>query len=204
VRLLVFLTVFLSQVLSFASEEDIRFTFDEKTEGWDVPDWAFEQKDYVAGEVKISRQEMNEGPGSLEAICDFPGNRWAAALVELERDMDLTEYQKISADIFIPRTAPKGFFKARFVLTAGVGWHFIELREPIDLIPGKWVTLSADIEKEEMVVSAWKGRGERQLYKHLSLIKKIAFRIEYDASPPHMTGGRYYGPVFIDNVMISK
>lgn len=187
-----------------APEEDMRFTFDEGTEGWKVPDWAFEQRDYVAGKVGLSAETVKSGPGALEVICDFPGNRWAAALVEIERDMDLTQYNEISADIFIPRGAPKGFFKARFAMTVGIGWHFIEMREPVELMPGKWITLKTKIEKEELPLSSWRGRGERQLYKHINMVRKIAVRIEYDASPPHTIGGRYKGPIFIDNVILSK
>ena len=197
-------SVFSAESPVFAGEEDILYTFDESIEGWKVPDWAFEQRDYVAGKTLLSGETMKSGPGALEVVCDFPGNRWAAALVEIEKDMDLSGYSSISADIFIPKSAPKGFFKARFIMTVGIGWHFIEMREPVDLIPGKWVTLQADIEKEELLISDWKGRGEKRLFKHADKVKKIAVRIEYDASPPHTIGGRYNGPVFIDNVVISK
>ncbi len=191
------------QFSAVAENREMAFTFDEDVEDWKVPDWAFEQKDYVAGTVGLTREVFKDGPGALEVICDFPGNRWAAALVEIEKDMDLSGYDTISADIFIPKGAPKGFFKARFIMTVGIGWHFIEMREPVDLIPGKWITLTAKIEKEEVPMSAWKGRWERQLFKHVNQVKKVAVRIEYDASPPHTIGGRYRGPVYIDNVVIS-
>lgn len=196
--------VFLTHTAAGALTEDIRFTFDDRIGGWDVPDWAFEKKDYVAGEVLLTGETVKTGSGALEVVCDFPGNRWAAALVELERDMDLSEYNSISADIFIPQGAPQGFFKARFIITAGIGWYFIEMREPVDLLPGQWVNLTAKIEKQEELVSAWKGRGESRLFSNIHLVKKLAIRIEYNASPPQTIGASYHGPIYIDNVVISK
>ena len=203
-RILVVFVVFSIQVLALATPEEIRFTFDEGIEGWKVPDWAFEKRDYVAGEVQLTEKKVKSGSGALEIKCDFPGNRWTAALVELEGNMDFSPYDEMSVDIFIPRGAPKGFFKARFVMTVGVGWHFIEMREPVELMPGKWITLKTKIEKEELMVSSWRGRGERRLFKHIDAVKKVAVRIEYDASPPHTIGGRYHGPIFMDNMVISS
>jgi hypothetical protein len=193
-----------TQNTGFAATEDIRFTFDSGTEGWKIPGWSDDYPDYVAGEVLFSTKTVRSGTGALEVVCDFPGNRWAAALVEIEQDMDLSQYDTISADIFIPKGAPKGFFKARFAITAGIGWYFIETRESVDLMPGRWVTLKTKIEKEETSVSAWAGRGDKRLFNHLDQVKKVSIRIEYDAAPPHTTGGRYNGPIFIDNVVISK
>ncbi len=187
-----------------SGQEDIIFTFEDSTEGWVVPDWAYELKDYVAEEVVLTRETVSSGSGALEVICDFPGTRWTAALVELEKDMDLTDYDLISAQVYIPRGAPRGFMKARFILTVGVGWHFVEMRRPVDLIPGRWTTISVEIEKEDTMISPWRGHGEGSLRNNLDAVKKIAVRIEYDAAPPHVTGGRYRGSVFVDNVIISR
>ncbi len=184
--------------------EDIVFTFEESTEGWGIPDWSYDFDDYVAEDVVLSREITSLGSGSLEVICDFPGTKWAAALVELEKDMDLTGYDYISAEVYIPRGAPGGFMKARLILTVGVGWHFIEMRRPVDLIPGRWNRIKAIVEKEDTMVSPWRGQGGQNLRDHLDAVKKIAIRVEYDAAPPHVTGGRYRGSFFIDNVVISR
>ncbi|MFA6636751.1 MAG: hypothetical protein WCV56_06590 [Candidatus Omnitrophota bacterium] len=193
-----------TQKTVFAATEDIHFSFDAGMEGWNIPEWTDSYPDYVAVEVLSSTETVKSGTGALEVVCDFPGNRWAAALVELNEDMDLSLYDTISADVYIPKAAPKGFFKARFAITAGIGWHFIEMREAVDLIPGKWVTLKVKIEKEETTVSEWRGRGDKRLSKHLDQVKKVAIRIEYNAAPPHTIGGKFKGSVFIDNVVISK
>ena len=190
--------------LSFSAEDAIIFDFEDDTKGWDIPDWAYNHRDYKSKEVHISDKKALEGEKSLEVVCDFPGNVWAAVLIERERDMDLSKYETISADIFLPRKAPRGFYKARFILTVGVGWHFIEMRHPVDLIPGKWNNVTVKLEKEEVLESAWKGRGEKRLFKHIDKIKKIALRIEYDAAPPHRVGSRYKGPIYIDNIIIEK
>lgn len=185
-------------------DNGIKFDFEESTQDWKVPDWAYYQPDHVAKDVKVGRDKVLKGEGALEVECDFPGNKWSAALVEIEKDMNLSEYSRISAGVYIPGSAPKGFFKARFVITAGIGWHFIEMRESVSITPGRWVTIEAPIEKTEFETSAWKGRGEKRLFKHLDQVKKIAIRIEYDASPPHTIGPSYHGPVYIDNVVIER
>jgi hypothetical protein len=208
-HILIFMIPFL--LLAFAgiralAERDngIKFNFEETTEGWKVPDWAYYQPDHVAKDVKVSRDNVLKGEGALEVVCDFPGNKWSAALIEIEKDMDLSGYSRISAGVYIPRSAPKGFFKARFVVTAGIGWHFIEMRESFSITPGRWVMIEAPIEKDEFETSAWKGRGEKRLFNHLDQVKKIAIRVEYDAAPPHTIGPSYHGPVYIDNVIIEK
>ena len=187
-----------------AKTNGILYDFEDSTEGWKIPDWAFYQSDHVAKEVAISDKKATNGKGSLEVICDFPGNRWSAALIEVEKDMDLSEYESISADVFIPRDAPKSFFKARFIMTVGIGWHFIQQREAVSLIPGKWTTIKAPLEKSELETSAWSGRGEKRLFNHINAVKKIAIRVEYDVAPPHTIGPRYNGPIYIDNVHLDK
>ena len=190
--------------LAFGKSDTILFDFEDSAKGWDIPDWAYNHRDYKSQEAFISDKKALEGEKSLEVVCDFPGNVWAAVLIEREKDMDLSGYDTISASIYLPRKAPRGFYKARFILTVGVGWHFIEMRHPVDLIPGKWNTVKAKLEKTEEGESAWKGRGEKRLYKHIDKIKKIALRIEYDAAPPHRIGSRYRGPIYIDNIIIEK
>ena len=189
---------------AFGKSDTIKFDFEDDAKGWDIPDWAYNHRDYKSKEVLISDKKALEGEKSLEVVCDFPGNVWAAVIIERKKDMDLSDYDTISASIYLPRKAPRGFYKARFILTVGVGWHFIEMRHPVDLIPGRWNTVKAKLEKSEEGETQWKGRGEKRLYKHIDQIKKIGLRIEYDAAPPHRVGSRYRGPIYIDNIIIEK
>lgn len=190
-----------------AADDKILYDFEQTVENWKIPDWAYYQDDHRAVELAPSEKKFSNGKSSLEVMCDFPGTKWAAALVELEKDQDLSGYNTISADIYIPKKAPKGFMQARLILTVGIGWHFIEMRSPVPLIPGKWVHIEAKLdnaEPDENSKSDWKGRKEKRLFKHIDAIKKIAVRVEYDSAPPHRIGPRYKGPIYIDNIVIKK
>ena len=193
--------VFASSAFSYAAEE-VRYDFEGSNEGWAIPDWAYYQSDHVAKEVKVSSEKFAKGKNSLAVVCEFPGDVWSAALVEHREDMDLSGSESISAEIYLPKNAPKGIIVARFILTIGIGWHFTELRYAVPLIPGRWTKLEAKLENEEVEKSDWKGRKEKRLFQHIQHIRKVAIRIEYDASPPYRVGRKYHGPVYIDNVVI--
>lgn len=184
------------------SAEEIRFDFEGSREAWQIPDWAYYQSDHKAKDIEISSEESSSGKSSLEVSCDFPGDIWAAALVEVQKEMDISEYNTISVDIYLPKDAPSGLLAARLILTVGDGWHFIEMKEPAVLKPGKWVTVSAELDKGGEGRTAWKGRKHKRLYLHLDKIKKIAVRVEYDVAPPHRIGPRYNGPIYMDNLVI--
>jgi hypothetical protein len=192
----------LKSSLSGYAGEKIHFDFEGSNDGWVIPDWAYYQGDHKAESVEVSSEKASKSKGALAVMCDFPGDAWAAALIEHKEDMDLSGYNTISADIYLPKKAPKGIIVARFILTAGIGWHFTEMRHPVQLVPGRWTKLKAGLESEEVEKSDWKGRKEKRLFHHIKNIRKIAIRIEYDASPPYRTGRRYNGPIYIDNVVI--
>ncbi len=135
-------------------------------------------------------------------MCEFPGDAWAAALIEHREDMDWSGYESISVDIYLPKKAPKAPLQARIVLTIGIGWHFTEMRYAVPLKRGRWTKIKAKLESEEPEESDWKGRKEKQLFKHIKNIRKVAIRIEYDASPPYRVGHKYHGPIYIDNMVI--
>ena len=59
--------------------------------GWDIPGWALEQDDYVCGSIALTEAEASTGTHALELACDFPGNKWAAALVEYRKDVDAVD-----------------------------------------------------------------------------------------------------------------
>jgi hypothetical protein len=185
-----------------ASQEEVIFDFEGGSEGWIIPDWAYYQGDHKAESVEVSQEKAKKGDSSLAVMCDFPGDVWTAALIEHKEDMDFSGYETISADIYLPKKAPRGIIVARFILTIGIGWHFTEMRYSVPLTPGRWTKVEARLESEEVEKSDWKGRKEKRLFHHIKSIRKIAIRIEYDASPPYRVGRRYKGPVYIDNVVI--
>ncbi|MFH1877579.1 MAG: hypothetical protein ABH883_02080 [Candidatus Omnitrophota bacterium] len=185
-----------------AGKKEIVFDFEDSTDSWRIPDWAYYQGDHVATEMQLAGEEASSGKSALKIMCDFPGDSWAAALIDLERPMDLSGYNTISADVYLPKKAPEGLMQARIILTCGDGWHFIEMRSAVPLKHGKWVTVKANLEKEEVPESEWKGRKEKRLFLHIDKIKKIAVRVEYDAAPPSKVGPRYTGPVYVDNIVI--
>ena len=97
--------------------EPIKFSFEGSTEEWRIPDWAFYQGDHVARELRISSEYASDGESSLEVVCEFPGKTWAAALVEREVQLDLSGYNTFSADIYLPKKAPRDLILARLILT---------------------------------------------------------------------------------------
>lgn len=184
------------------AEKGIGFDFENSTNDWIIPDWAYYQVDYKAETVEVSTEYFSNGKTSLKIMCDFPGDAWTSAIVNWEGEIDLKGYESISVDVYLPKGAPKGFLNGRIILTIGDGWYFTEMRSAVPLGIGKWTTIKAKLDSEETEKSDWRGRGEKQLYKHITNIKKVAVRIEYDASPPDKIGPRYHGPVYIDNVII--
>lgn len=182
--------------------DEIRYDFEEGDQEWKVPDWAYYQKDYKAESSEVSDDIASRGKRSLKMICDFPGTVWAAALVEVEKEYDFFGYETISADVYLPKAAPKDLIQARIVLTVGDGWLFTEMRVPQPLERGKWTTITARLDPHESATSDWKGRGEKRLFNFIRKIKKIAIRVEYDAAPPYRIGPEYHGPVYVDNIVV--
>lgn len=206
--ILIALFVALSVNIDISSAEDkIRFDFEGSLEKWKIPDWAYYQNDHKAISVELSDKMASSGENSLEMMCEFPGNKWIAALVEYNTDndttyLDLSGYKSISVDVYLPKKAPRDLIQARIILTVGDGWHFTEMRYAVPLERGKWTTIKAKLDTPEDESSEWKGRKEKKLIYHQDKVKKIAVRIEYDAAPPHRIGSKYHGPIYIDNLVI--
>ncbi|MBD3296334.1 MAG: hypothetical protein GF392_03085 [Candidatus Omnitrophica bacterium] len=197
------LAAFLLPLESGAGDlEPIRYSFEDSTDGWRVPDWALYQGDHVAESLEISTDHASEGESSAVIMCDFTGKSWQAALVEVQKPFDLTGYDEISVDVYMPRRAPRNLMQGRIILTAGEGWYFTEMKAPVYLPRGKWTTIRAELESTRPESSVWKGREEKRLYKNIDKIKKISVRIEYDVAPPTRLGRKYKGPIYLDNVVI--
>lgn len=184
--------------------EEYRFDFEDGDEGWVIPDWELSQKDHKAESCEASTDFASSGKQSLKIMCDFSGSVWQAALVEKEFEppIDLYGYHSVSVDVYLPRNAPKELMQARIILTVGDGWFFTEQRFAEPLKNGKWTTVSAWLESYEVPSPQWKGRNEKRLFLNIRKVKKLAVRIEYDIAPPQRLGSKYYGPIYIDNMVI--
>lgn len=174
------------------AEEKVIFGFEKDAQGWEIPEWAMEQEDHVAKTVEVSKDFAKEGKGSLKITAAFPGKIWAAALVEDFEYFDWTPYKAISADIYLPKEAPIGL-KAKIILTVGENWKFTEMARSIALVPGEWVTITANLLPGS---EDWKRTVVDDNFR--KDVRKIAIRVESNKKP------EYKGPFYIDNVRLMK
>jgi len=174
------------------AEEKVLFSFEKDTQGWEIPEWAIEQEDHVAKSVESSKDFAKEGKGALKVIAAFPGKVWSAALVEDFEYFDWTPYKAISVDVYIPKDAPIGL-KAKIILTVGESWKFTEMARSVALVPGEWVTITANLMPGS---EDWKRTVVDDNFR--KDVRKIAIRVESNKKP------KYDGPIYIDNVRLEK
>ena len=176
--------------LSELKTEKILYNFEVDEEGWEIPSWAADKSDHVAKSLATSDAIASNGKKSLELQSEFPGGMWAGSLIEIEHYLDLSPYDIISADIYLPPDAPEGL-RAKLILTVGENWKFVEMARSAKLEPGKWIKLSAKITEDS---TDWKRTQVNQAFK--SDVRKITLRIESNRKPV------YSGPVYIDNISV--
>ena len=174
------------------TEERTYYNFESDLNGWEIPMWVQGKTEYVATDVEISSEVANEGNDSMKINVGFPGGIWSAGLVEIEHYLNLSHYRVISADIYLPPDAPEGL-KAKLILTVGNNWKFVEMSRSIPLMPGKWVTVTANIEPGSY---DWKRVVPNEEFA--ADVRKIAIRIESNRKPA------YTGPVYIDNIRCGR
>ena len=174
------------------AEERVLFSFEEDTEGWEIPLWAAEKQDHVAKSIEVSGDVASEGKKSMKINNNFPGGMWTASVVEMEQFLDMSPYRQIAVDIYIPPDTPLGL-RAKIILTIGDNWKFTEMTRSIPLVPGEWVTIKASIEPGSY---EWKRTVVDEAFRQD--VRKIVIRIESNRRPV------YEGPVYIDNVRIGK
>ncbi|MBU0683486.1 MAG: hypothetical protein KJ864_04280 [Candidatus Omnitrophica bacterium] len=174
------------------TEERVYYDFEKDLNGWEIPLWARGKNDYVAKNVTSSNEVAIHGKNSMRVEVNFPGDIWAAALVEIQQYLDLSPYRVVSADIYLPQDAPIGL-KARMILTVGNNWKFVEMSRSVPLVPGKWVTLSANIEPGSY---DWKRIVPDD--KFAEDVRKVAIRVESNRKP------EYEGLMYIDNIRCGK
>jgi len=174
------------------TEERTLFSFEESSQGFEIPAWTQDKDDHVAESIEVSKDFATDGIASLKIECDFPGGMWSNGLVELEQYLDFTPYRQIAVDVYVPKNAPLGL-RAKIILTYGEKWQFTEMNRVIPLIPGEWVTIKANIGPGsydwKKVIPDENFRGD---------IRKLVIRIESNRQPI------YKGPVYIDNLRIGK
>lgn len=167
------------------------YDFENSTQSWEIPLWAKEKSDHVA--TALARASFGEGEtlsNSLKVDVDFSGQNWSAALVEVQEYMDLSGYRNIFCEIYLPSEAPSGL-KAKMILTVGENWDFVEMSRSVNLGPGKWTLITADMTPESR---DWRRTSPSDEFP--SDIRKMALRVESNKTP-------YRGPFYIDNISAS-
>jgi hypothetical protein len=180
--------------------EPIRFSNDAKE--WAVPDWCQDQENCVVKDISASEDKSLGGKILLKLSCDFPGNEWAFAIAEYEKDIDLRGYKNITADIYIPKETPAGFFEGRIIVTADSSL-WIETKNSTALTPGKWNTIKAPLDiTPGGELEYWKCSTHKDcILAHLDVVRKVSVRIEYNVNNGR-SGPPYKGNVYIDNVAV--
>ncbi|MBD3426396.1 MAG: hypothetical protein GF409_04090 [Candidatus Omnitrophica bacterium] len=175
-----------------AQEQTVLFSFEDGLQGWEIPDWAYEKPDHVQKEISPSADFASEGAQSLKMDVEYPGGRWTGGIVEIMQYFDWTDYSKIACDIYLPKDAPLGL-RAKMILTVGDSWKWVEMSRSFGLVPGQWVTLTADITPGSI---DWRRIQVDESFR--ADIRKIDIRVESNNRPA------YTGPIYIDNVRVIK
>ena len=174
------------------AEEKVLFSFEKDTQGWEIPEWALEQEDHVAKSIEVSKDFAKDGEQSLKVMAAFPGKTWTSALVEDFEYFDWTPYKAIAVDVYIPKEAPIGL-KAKIILTVGENWKFTEMARSVALVPGEWVTVTANLLPSS---EDWKKTVVDDNFR--KDVRKIAVRVESNKKP------EYNGPIYIDSIKLEK
>lgn len=174
------------------SREILLYSFEKDPEGWEIPEWAFGKKDHVAKEVGVTEFQASSGKYALEIGVDFQNVRsWQGAYVERIVDVtDWSQFNYLSADIFLPKDAPPGL-RGRIILSVGEDWKWTEMNKAVLLIPGEWNIIKTDLTPNSMNWRRFVTDGFR------GDVRKIGIRIESNGNV------NYKGSVYIDNIKLS-
>ncbi len=177
------------QSVSLAAPK-VLYDFETGLEGWEIPDWAYEQDDYVGESVEPSKDVAASGKSSLKLMVNFPGGSWKGSVCEVMEYMDWTPYKTVSCDIYVPADAPVGM-RAKMILTVGDDWTWTEMSKSVKVEPGKWTTVSANLLPGS---TDWKKTNPTDEFR--ADVRKIDVRVESNKKPV------YKGPIYIDNVRV--
>lgn len=181
---------FILSTVAFAENETALFSFEKDAEGWGIPKWTAEKPEYVGKTAGISNKFASKGDSALEITANFPGGLWTAAYAEIADTFDWTAYSTLSADLYIPDSAPAGL-RARLVLTVSDDWTWVEASHAVNLVPGQWVTLTANLKPGS---TDWKIAEVTDNFR--KEIKKLGVRVESNMKPA------YQGPIYLDNISV--
>ncbi len=174
------------------SREIVLYSFEKDPQGWEIPDWALAKKDHVGRQIGISEFQASDGKYALQFDVEFSGGpTWEGAYVE--RLIDVTDWSPfgyLSADIYLPKDAPRGL-RAKIIVTVGDGWKWAEMNKAIPLTPGEWVVIKVDLTPASM---NWRRFIDDSFRAD---IRKLGIRVESNGKIA------YKGPVYIDNVKLS-
>jgi hypothetical protein len=168
--------------------ERVLFSFEKGCQGWEIPEWAANNADFIARSAKISKEVTRSGKSSLKVAVHFTGKHGTAAVVEDFEYFNWTPYREVLCDIYAPKNAPHGL-KAKIVLTIGKSWKRVEMSRFVELDPGHWVTVSANLLPGS---KDWTMTMVREHFR--KDVRKIAVKVESDKP--------YSGAVYIDNVRV--
>lgn len=190
--LLVFSSIGLCQdgPAAATTEQKPLFGFEEEVPSWEIPDWCFEKDEYVAESIAISNKFAKEGNSSLEIMANFPGGKWTGVYIETQQYFDWTPYKTFAADIYLPKEAPFGL-QGRFIFTVGPDWTWTEMSRMVKLVPGEWVTVTANLAPGS---TDWRRTQVTDEFR--ADVRKIGIRVESNMKPV------YNGPVYIDNIRL--
>ena len=189
---LVIAAMFLVPKASYAQEANVLFSFETGTQGWDIPDWAYEKPDHVQKSIEPSDKYASEGVKSLQIDTEFTGGRWTGAIIEIMQYYDWSDYSTLACDIYLPKGAPIGL-KGKMILTVGDSWKWVEQSRSFNLKPGEWVTMTADLRPGSI---DWRRVQVDEAFRQD--VRKIDIRIESNNKPA------YTGPIYVDNVRVIK
>jgi len=179
-----------TEAVKIPRDTDILFDFESIDMDWEIPSWASDKSDHVARDLTVTQGMASEGKGSIELYVDFPKDAWTAAYIEITQNFDLSEYSDLAADIYIPDSCPKDL-RAKFIVTVGKDWRFVEMSRRRPLVPGKWTTITADISDNS---HDWQRTVVNTEFR--KDIRKLGIRIEANAGPS------YSGPIYVDNIRV--
>jgi hypothetical protein len=171
-------------------EEKVLVNFENDIENWETPNWCLEKPDYVAESIALSDKYAKAGKSSLEVMTNFTGGKWTAAYVEVQQFFDWTPYKNVFVDVYLPKEGPMGL-QAKIILTVGDDWTWTEMSKMVKLIPGEWVTVTANL-----VPGSTDWRRTQVTDQFRADIRKFGVRIESNMRPT------YTGPIYIDNIRL--
>ncbi|MFH1997074.1 MAG: hypothetical protein ABIJ27_08840 [Candidatus Omnitrophota bacterium] len=195
-----------------AAEKRI-FSFEDGMQGWEIPDWAYDQAEYVCKAIRPSGDVASDGSSSLMLDVDFkPGHGWEAAVAEILGPFDWSEYNAVICDVYVPEQGNDSLF-ARLIITVGDEWQWAEMIRPVKLSPGEWTTVKAGLKAGNRFQSSEVVEKIDEKNKDYGLVKK-KFKVEITeehkknvqmlAVRVESNGKEYHGPIYVDNVRLSE